>query len=101
MATDWQALWDDFLEAAIDDTEAEIRCYEMVAKFEEIDKEIGLFLDTLAKVFGGFTWIDAFGDVHYSPTYNQLILDHCIYCPHGPEQGYADACEDGCMVPNM
>ncbi len=63
---DVKTMWDDFLESAMDDSEAEIRCYEMVAKFEEIDNEICDFYDALVHVFGGVVWFDAYGDSQYS-----------------------------------
>jgi hypothetical protein len=66
MAIDWKALGDDWLEAAMDDTEAEIRCYEMVAKFEEISNEICDFYDAMVHVFGGVVLFDAYGDCDYS-----------------------------------
>ena len=101
MGTDWKHMFDDFLESAMDDSEAEQECYRIVAKFEEVESEIGDFFDALVSVFGGFVWYDAYGDSHYSLDYNEMLLKHCIYCPHGPRQGYADACETGCMVPGL
>ena len=63
---DIHRMFDDFLEAAMDDSEAEIRCYEMVAKFEEIDNEICDFYDAMVHVFGGVVVFDAYGDSLYS-----------------------------------
>lgn len=88
----------EFLEVAMDDTEAEIRCYEMVAKFREIDDVVGEFLDLLAQKFGGFTWYDALGNVRYSATYEDMLRDHCTFCTV-PKPGYHDQCET-CMIAN-
>jgi hypothetical protein len=82
MAIDWKALGADWLEAAMDDSEAEIRCYEMVAKFEEIEFEIADFYDAMVNVFGGFTWFDYYGDAHYSTDYNEMLQSQCKFCPN-------------------
>ena len=76
MGTDWKHMFDDFLESAMDDSEAEQECYRIVAMFDEIESEIADFYIAMVDVFGGFTWFNDFGKA--------------LYSPHSPQANYAD-----------